>query len=55
MSEIVLSPGERAHIVILHPDATMSHIKIEVADTGGWKPHPSPEEILKMCGRDRAV
>ena len=35
-SEIVLQAGESASVVILHSDASMSTVKIEVDDRGMW-------------------
>jgi hypothetical protein len=36
VSEIVLQAGESANIVVMHSDATMSQVKIDVDEGGTW-------------------
>lgn len=63
MSEqIVLQAGDSASIVIMHRDASMSTVKVEVDDLGTWglfiDPNPDipystvePVATAEVCGR----
>jgi hypothetical protein len=57
MSEHVLQAGDSATIVVMHRDASMSTVKIEVDDLGTWgliiDPNPAiPYSVIEPVAED---
>jgi hypothetical protein len=56
-NQIVLQAGESATVVVMHSDASMSTVKVEVDDLGTWglviDPNPTiPYSIVSPVAED---